>query len=119
MEVKILISRVKPMESGIHSKSWHKFVNLFNDSPIISKNGTVKSNKLYCFILICIILLIFNKIIFYTKFTLFRWIAWIRLIYLIFLQYINDVRMLKIICSYRSESGGSNNGKGTNGAVAD
>ena len=52
MEVKILITWAKPMESAINNKSWNNFMNLFNDSPIISKNDTVKSNRFYSFILI-------------------------------------------------------------------
>ena len=50
--VKVLITWVKPMESEIHNKSWTNFLNLFNDSPIISNDGTVKSNRIYSFIFI-------------------------------------------------------------------
>ena len=52
MEVKILITWAKPMESEINSKTWNNFLNLFNDSPIISNHGTVKFNRIYSFILI-------------------------------------------------------------------
>ena len=41
MEVKILITWAKPMESAINNKSWNNFLSLFNESPIISNHGTV------------------------------------------------------------------------------
>ena len=33
------------MESAINNKSWNNFMNLFNDSPIISKNDISSSIK--------------------------------------------------------------------------